>query len=221
MLKNIKAVIFDLDGSLVDSMWIWKDIDIIYLKKFGIELPPDLQTCIEGKSFTETAIYMKERFQIPDTLEAMKAEWNQMAWEKYSNEVDVKPGVPAFLAYCKREGIKLGIATSNSRELVNQIVKVLRLDEYFQSVMTSCDVEKGKPAPDIYLAVAKELQVNPMNCLVFEDIVPGIIAGKSAGMKVCGVEDAYSITQKEEKIKLADYYISHYDEIFYENEAVS
>ena len=74
MLQNIKAVIFDLDGSLVDSMWIWRDIDIEYLGRFGIELPGKLQTEIEGKSFSETAVYFKERFNIPDTLEQMKEE---------------------------------------------------------------------------------------------------------------------------------------------------
>ena len=87
MLVNIKAVIFDLDGSLVDSMWIWRDIDIENLGRFGIELPKELQTEIEGKSFSETADYFKERFDIPDSLEQMKEDWNRMAWDKYMNEV--------------------------------------------------------------------------------------------------------------------------------------
>lgn len=68
----IEAVIFDLDGSLVDSMWVWKRIDVEYLGKFGILLPDDLQACIEGKSFSETAAYFKERFRIPDELDTIK-----------------------------------------------------------------------------------------------------------------------------------------------------
>ena len=76
--------------------------------------------------------------------------------------------------------------------------------------MTGCDVAKGKPAPDIYLAVAGELGVEPERCLVFEDIIPGIVAGKAAGMKVCAVEDFYSISQKEEKAAAADYYIADF-----------
>ena len=77
MLNGIKAVIFDLDGSLVDSMWIWKDIDIEYLRRFGISLPPNLQSEIEGKSFSETAVFFKERFQIPDSIEQMKqGDWD-------------------------------------------------------------------------------------------------------------------------------------------------
>lgn len=210
MLKDIKAVIFDLDGSLVDSMWMWYDIDVEYLGRFGLTCPKDLQACIEGMSFSETAVYFKERFSLPDSLEQIKKDWNDMAWDKYLHEVPLKEGVYEFLCYCKEKGIKLGIATSNSRELVENIAKVHGLDAYFECIMTGCDVAKGKPAPDIYLAVAKKLQVAPENCLVFEDIVPGIMAGKSAGMKVCAVEDAYSAYQVGEKEKLADYYIKDF-----------
>lgn len=107
----------------------------------------------------------------------------------------------------------MGIATSNSRELVTSVARVHGLEQDFGCIMTSCDVGRGKPAPDIYLAVADRLQAAPKSCLVFEDIVPGIQAGKAAGMKVCAVEDAYSLNQKEEKKALADYYIRDYSEI--------
>ena len=110
MLKDIKAVLFDLDGSLVDSMWLWRDIDIEYLARFGVELPEDLQSCIEGMSFSETAAYIKERFQIPVSVEDMKRDWNTMALDKYSHEVPLKGGAEQFLNYCKERNIKLGIA---------------------------------------------------------------------------------------------------------------
>ena len=77
MLQDIKIAIFDLDGSLVDSMWIWKDIDIEYLGRFGIQLPQSLQSEIEGMSFSETAVYFKERFHIPDSLDKIKEDWNK------------------------------------------------------------------------------------------------------------------------------------------------
>lgn len=216
MLQNIDAVIFDLDGSLVDSMWMWRAIDIEYLGKFGISLPDDLQSEIEGMSFSETAAYFKERFSIPDSLEQIKSDWNRMAWDKYLYEVPLKPGIPTFLQNCRKAGILLGIATSNSRELVENIVGVHRLKDYFSHIMTACDVKKGKPAPDIYLAVAEGLQVSPDRCLVFEDIVPGIQAGKNAGMRVCAVEDEYSVYDRERKQALADYYIYDYCQLFSE-----
>lgn len=213
MLKDVKAVIFDLDGTLVDSMWIWKQIDIEFLDKYGIELPNDLQACIEGMSFTETATYFKERFNLPITVEEIKSCWNKMAYEKYVNEVPLKEGVLEFLQYLERNKIKVGIATSNSVELVTAVIKKHKIDKYFEAVHTSCEVAKGKPAPDIYEFVAGRLGVEAKDCLVFEDVIQGIMAGKSAKMTVCAVEDDYSKHQLEEKIKLADYYITNYNEL--------
>ena len=213
MLQNKKAVIFDLDGTLVDSMWMWKAIDIEYLGKFGIPLPPTLQKDIEGMSFSETAVYFKETFRIKDSLEEIKADWNRMAYEKYTKEITLKKGAKEFLQFCKEEGIKLGIATSNSRELVDATLEALNIREYFDCVMTACEVAKGKPAPDIYLAVADKVKISPAQCLVFEDIEMGILAGKNAGMEVCAIEDEFSMNQKELKKKLADYYIKDYFEL--------
>ncbi|MGN0424566.1 MAG: HAD family hydrolase [Acetatifactor sp.] len=214
MLKNKKAIIFDLDGTLVDSMWIWRSIDIAYLGRFGIELPEDLQSRIEGMSFDETAIYFKETFGITDDVEEMKRTWNEMAADKYSNEVFLKDGVEELLVYCKQQGIGLGIASSNSRELVERILQAHHLEGIFDCVLTGTDRYRGKPAPDIYLAAADRLQVEAADCLVFEDITAGIQAGKRAGMTVCAVEDAYSKDQLAEKKRLADYFIASYRELF-------
>lgn len=209
----LEAVIFDLDGSMVDSMWMWKSIDMEYLGRFGITPPDDLQECIGGMSFSETALYFKDRFGLVDDVDTIKADWNRMAWDKYACEVPVKEGVLDVLKYCKAHGIRMGIATSNSRELVENVVKVHHLDHYFGCILTGCDVEKGKPAPDIYLAVADSLSVSPENCLVFEDIIEGIQAGKAAGMRVCAVYDQYSAYQDEDKRALADYYTYHFKEL--------
>ena len=127
MFQEIDAAIFDLDGTLVDSMWIWKAIDIEYLGRFGISYPEDLQPSIEGMSFSETACYFKERFSIPDSLEQIKADWNAMTREKYRNDVMLKPGALAFIKKWKEKGKLLGIATSNSRELVEEV------DNYLQT----------------------------------------------------------------------------------------
>lgn len=213
----IKAVIFDLDGSLVDSMWMWQAIDIEYLGKFGIPIPKNLQEEIGGKSFSETAVYFKERFKLPDTLQQIKDDWNRMAWDKYTHEVPLKDGVTEILEYCKAYNIRMGIATSNSRELVDNIVSVHQLGQYISCIVTGCEVAKGKPAPDVYLAVAEELGVKPEECLVFEDIVEGIMAGKAAGMKVCAVYDKNSEQQDEEKRRLADYYTYEFRELIAED----
>ena len=214
MLRDIDAVIFDLDGSLVDSMWLWKEIDVEYFARYNKELPEDLQSRIEGMSFTETAQYIKEVFDFPLSIEQMKQDWNDMAIYKYKHEVPLKPGISEFLLYCKNHNIKLGIASSNSRELILGVLNAHHIKDTFDCIMSACDVNKGKPAPDIYLAVADKLEVSPHRCLVFEDIIPGIQAGKNAGMKVCAVEDDYSMTQINEKKEAADFYIKDYFDIF-------
>jgi HAD superfamily hydrolase (TIGR01509 family) len=213
MLDNIEAVIFDLDGTLIDSMWMWEDIDVEYLARYGIAMPDGLQSCIEGMSFSETAVYFKERFGLTDSLDQIKDSWNQMAWDKYRTQVLMKEGTMDFLTYLKNHDVPAGIATSNSRELVNLIIRKYQLGDYFESIRTSCEVPKGKPSPDIYLLVAEDLQVRPERCLVFEDVLQGVMAGKNAGMKVCAVYDAYSERDRKEKIKLADYYVDSFVEV--------
>lgn len=213
MLKNVKAILFDLDGTLVDSMWLWKAIDIDYLSKRGLDLPSNLQSEIEGMSFTETAVYFKNRFNLTDDVEAIKNEWNKMAGIYYAQKVPLKEQVEAFLIFLKRNNIKMGIGTSNSTELVQTIIKKYELEKYFDSVRTSCEVDRGKPYPDIYLKVAEDLGVHPDECLVFEDVPMGIKAGKSAGMKVCAVYDDFSKHVVEEIKSLADYYIESFKEL--------
>jgi HAD superfamily hydrolase (TIGR01509 family) len=212
MLNNVEAVIFDLDGTLVDSMWIWKDIDIEYLNRYDIILPDKFQEGMEGMSFSETALYFKNFFNIEDSIEKIKRDWNYMAKDKYAHEVPVKDGVIDFLKYLKKKNIKTGIATSNSKELVNELINAHNMNTYFDAIHTSCEVKKGKPSPDIYQFVAKQLEVSENKCLVFEDVIQGIMAGKNAGMKVCAVYDEYSKDIDKEKRELADYYIkSFYD----------
>lgn len=213
MLEDKKAVIFDLDGTLMDSMWLWEDIDIEYLGRYGHVPTKDMQRDIEGMSFTETAEYFKKRYELPCTVEEIKAEWNRMAFEKYSRQVRLKPGAYDFLQKLRQQSIPIGIASSNSRELIMACLDSNGVADYFDCITISCEVAKGKPAPDIYLSVAKSLGVAPEDCLVFEDIPMGIMAGKSAGMTVCAVEDSFSADQEKTIRSLADYYIKSYDEI--------
>lgn len=209
-INDYEAVIFDLDGSLVDSMWMWKAIDIEYLAGHGIEAPVTLQKDIGGRSFVETAIYFKERFGLSDSIEKIGDDWNKMAWEKYTNEVPLKEGVSRLLDKCEQDGIKLGIASSNSTELIKQVLSSHGIMDKFNSIKSGTEVVKGKPAPDIYLTVAEELGTVPSKCLVFEDLVDGIKAAKNAGMTVVAVSDDYSRHSDDLKRELADDYIEDF-----------
>lgn len=213
MIKNIKACIFDMDGTLVDSMWMWPEIDKEYLGRFGIEYDDNLKNEIDGISFHETAVYFKNKFGISDSIEKICKDWEDMAYDKYKNEVKEKRGCQKFLEQLKSKGIKMGIATSNKRSMVDVVLESLGMKNFFEVITTSDEVKKGKPAPDVYLTTAKLLNVEPKHCLVFEDVVAGIIAGKSAGMKVCAVEDDFTREVRQRKKELSDYYIDDYSEL--------
>lgn len=214
MLEDIDAVIFDMDGTLIDSMWIWPAIDRDFYAKYGLTAPESFPDDMEGMSFTEVAQFFLDSFpSLSCTREEIMEEWTDMAHERYVKQAPLKEGVRDFIIEMKHRGKKIGIATSNGRSLVEDTLKALEVAEYFDVVRTACEAGKGKPAPDIYLLVAGELGVEPENCLVFEDVPMGILAGKNAGMKVCGVHDESSRLQEAKKKSLADYYIYGYDDI--------
>lgn len=217
MLQNVEAIIFDLDGTLIDSMWVWKEVDSTYLKDNQLELDEQMKAHIEGMSFTEVATFFKETFKLEHTVDEIKAEWIKITMHKYLHEVELKEGVMELLEYLRSTKIKMGIATSNSRELASAVLKRFGIDEYIDYFATGCEVKKGKPSPDVYLHVANKLGITPQRCLVFEDVPAGILAGKNAGMKVCAVDDRFSKHLEEKKKELADYFIFSFLDILEKN----
>ncbi|MDD3141963.1 MAG: HAD family phosphatase [Lachnospiraceae bacterium] len=213
MLENIDAVIFDLDGTLVDSMWLWPTVDEEFMKKYHLVKPDRFHEDMEGMSYTETSQFFKDIFNLEQSIEEIQKEWLEMTLQKYIEEVPLKPGAFDFIIELHSRKIKLGIATSNSRELVNATLKARNIEQYFTSVRTSCEVEAGKPSPAVYLKVAEDLNVIPSKCLVFEDVPKGILAGKNAGMIVCAIDDEFTRPQEKKKKQLADYYIQSYYDI--------
>lgn len=214
MLNNIEACIFDLDGTVIDSMWVWSAIDTEYLAKYGYDVPKDMQADIEGASMREVAIYFKDRFNLSDDLDTIINDWNEMAIYKYGHSVTLKPHIKEFFEFLKSRNIKIGLFTSNSLVLANAALDGLDVHKYFDVITAGCGDIKGKPEPDGYLLTADKLLVPYDKCLVFEDLTQGIKAGINAGMKTCAVKDEYSEYQLEEKIKLADYFIEDYYEVF-------
>jgi HAD superfamily hydrolase (TIGR01509 family) len=213
MIKDYKAVIFDLDGTLVDSMWIWEQIDIDFLVERGHELPADLQKDIEGCSFTETAQYFKDRFKLEEDLDTIKATWIEMSKPFYAEKIKLKKGIQELLELFKEKNIRMSIGTSNSRELAEVVLINNGIREYFEELVTSCDVKRGKPEPDVFLKAAELMGVSPDDCLVFEDTHAGVLAGKSAGMDVIAIYDALSEEYMEEIKASADHYLMCYTEL--------
>lgn len=213
MLDNIEGAIFDLDGTLVDSMWVWSQIDIDYLKMHGHSTPIDLKDNIMHLSFSQTAAYFKERFNISDSVDKILTDWHNMAFNHYSNNVKLKPGVKEFLEKLKDRKIKIALATSNSVPLLEACLKNNKIYDYFDSITTTDEVSNGKNCPDVYLLAASKINIAPENCLVFEDILPAVQGAKAANMKVVAVQDDDSLESKELLIKYADKYIESFNEL--------
>ena len=214
MLEEIKGVIFDMDGTLIDSMWVWEEVDVDYVKRYQLVEPEGFYEAIEGMSFTDVAKYYKKTFpQIRDSVEQIKADWMEMGYRLYRDEVELKSGVKEFLEELKKRGIKIGIATSNDRDMTEMVLEARGILQEFDAICTSDEVKIGKPAPDVYLKAAEDLGVDPKDCLIFEDVPAALMAGKSAGMKTCAVADKFSEDQIEKKRALADYFIQDYFEV--------
>jgi len=157
MLSGKKAAVFDLDGTLVDSMWVWNRVDEVFLTKRGIPAPPNLSHDLGPRSFREAAEYFIERFKLNENPIAIQAEWDSIALDFYRHEVSLKPGARALLEHLRPQDIKIGLATSSTPALINAVFDQHGLHEYFTAVRVSNEFEKGKPAPDIFLKVAEDL----------------------------------------------------------------
>ena len=209
---DIRGAVFDMDGTILDSMGMWQDIDRRYLARFGKEAPADLQRRIEGFSVPETARYFKEAFGIPDGTDEIIAAWNEMAREEYLTRLQLKPGAKAYLRRLHCAGIPLGIATTNYRDLTEACLRRLGILDLFSAVVTSGDIEKGKPDPEIFLKAAKIMAVPPEDCVVFEDLPAGLLAGKRAGMKTVAVYDPAAAAVDARKRAMADAYAASWKE---------
>ncbi len=212
-MNNIKAAIFDLDGTLVDSMGVWNKIDIDFLGKRSIPLPKNLKDDITHLSFQQTAEYFKDRFKLNESTEDIMNEWHEMAYHEYSKNVKLKAGAKEYLEKLKASGIKIGLATSNSIPLLEATLKSNNIYSLFDAITVTDEVKKSKDNPDIYLLSAKKLNVAPEHCMVYEDILPAVNGAKLAGMKVTAVYDDASMDQMDMLKEKCDLYINNYHEL--------
>lgn len=212
-MLNIEGAIFDLDGTLIDSMWLWEKIDYDFLNKRNLEVPLDLKENIETLTFEEGAVFFKNTFDLKESVEEILGEWHNMVVNEYTYNVKLKDNVKEFLINLKSKGVRLAIATSNTSDLTKLVLKNNGVLDLFDCITTIKEVTRNKDFPDIYLLCAKKLNLKPEKCIVFEDILPAIKSAKSARMKTVGVYDDCS-KDYEDKIKeISDYYIYNYEEL--------
>ena len=204
---NFKAAIFDLDGTLIDSMGVWEKIDIEFLSKRGLPVPETYINEICARTFQEAAEYTIDLFHLEERAEDLIREWNDMAIYEYSHNVGLKPYAREYLALLKSCGIKIGTATSLPNVLSEPVLRNNGVYDCFDVQCSSEEVNRGKEFPDVFILASKKLKVPPEQCIVFEDLLPGIISAKKAGMRAYCLYDEYSKEQRTEIQKIADGYL--------------
>lgn len=163
-----RGAIFDLDGTLLDSLKIWQDADKIFFERRGLTLPEDYVKSVKTLDLNEAAWYTKTRFSLPDSPYDMITEWRELIREEYAFRVEFKPYALEYLQALWKNGVKLAIATSSEPELYFPALKRFGAEQYFSAFAATKDVGKGKDDPAVYLLAAKKLQLAPEECAVFE-----------------------------------------------------
>lgn len=209
---RIKGVIFDLDGTILDSTWVWTQIDIDFLGERGFEVPSDYSQAVSSMGFRDVAKYTIARFGLEETIEEVMAQWDAMAHEAYAHEIKIKPGTKELLLWLREHGIRAGIATSNSASLFVPCLKNNGVHELFHSFTETGDVSRGKEFPDVYIKAAEKLGCQPEECVVLEDIIPALQGAKQGGFITIGVREAKWNYSQEEMTASCDYVISEIQE---------
>ena len=209
---NIHGAIFDVDGTLLDSMVIWEEAAVRYLHSLGFEPEENLSEKIMTMSMEEGADYVIAHYGVNLTRKEILDGIRELIRGFYEDEVQLKPGVEQVIKSLAVKDIPMIIATSSDSACVTAGLKRLGVWSYFKGILTCSDIGKGKTEPDIYLAAAKEIGSKPSETVVFEDALHAIVTAKNAGFITVGIYDSYN--QDEEKIrKIADCYYKSWDQV--------
>lgn len=206
---SFKGAIFDLDGTILDSMYVWKKVDSDFFKMHGMTVPSDYLENISAMNIYDIAKYTINRFNFNYQVDELVDLWNDMAFKEYRDNVLIKPFVKEYLLKLKNEGLKLGIATALDDILFIPCLKRNGIYELFDDLRSLSNMRNGKDTPDIYLSVSDRLGVAPNECMVFEDIYKGCKSAKSASFYVVGVNDSNNEAIKE----YCDKYIYSFKEL--------
>lgn len=205
---DIKGAIFDLDGTILNSMPVWETAGKRYLDSIGIDPGYDIQKDLKTKSLYQAAVFMKEKFNISFTTEKIMSDINKIIEKSYFEDVLPKENVIDFLDFLKQNNVKMCIATATDRYMVETALNRCRLDKYFGKIFTCSEVGHGKDEPDIFNEALAFLETEKDKTWVFEDAFYATVTAQKAGFKVCGVFDKSEFNSEKFK-QIANIYVEN------------
>jgi HAD superfamily hydrolase (TIGR01509 family) len=182
--ERIEAVVFDMDGVLVDTEHLWDEVREALTEEWGGRYTPEAQEAMMGMSSPEWSRYLHEVVGLREPPEVINAEVVRRMLERYEADLPVVPGAVEAVRRLAAAGYRLAVASSSNRELIDAVLRRLELTSVFDVTVSSEEVARGKPAPDVYLETARRLSVEPARCAAIEDSGSGIRAAHAAGMRV-------------------------------------
>ena len=205
----IQGIIFDFDGTLFDSMFIWDTAGEVYLHSIGKEPEDDLQKVLKPMSLLQSAEYIREKYHIPLSVEEIMDGVNRTVEGFYFHTVEPKPGVIDFLEELYRRNIKMCIATATDRYQVEAALQRCGMSHFFSEIFTCTEVGSGKDRPDIFRKAMEHLQTDRSTTAVVEDAYHAIHTAKQDGFLVIGVYDSHE-SRQQELLSMADVFLSDY-----------
>ena len=204
--------LFDMDGTLIDSNGIWKDVDRTFLARRNLPYTHAYYEGVAHTIFPLAAKFTKEFCHLPESCEEIMREWMDLAEGMYSR-VSVKPGVRAYLRQCRAEGRQMAVVTSSVPEHCLTALRHLDLEKYFDHITFAHDLELDKREPDVWLAAAAENGVRPEDCTIFDDSIAACKGARTARMRVVGVYDDFFAADEKEMRGFCDVYIRSFEEL--------
>ncbi|MDE6149597.1 MAG: HAD family phosphatase [Ruminococcus sp.] len=211
--SKFKGIIFDLDGTLINSSHVWSDIDIKFLAKRGLNVPENYFKAVSTMNFIAAAEYTNNLFNLNESIEDIAAEWYEMAYEEYAHNIFLKGGAKEFLNDLKENGVRIALATASSKELFEAVLRNNKVFYLFDFFASTNDVDRGKGFPDVYEYACKGMGLKPNECAVFEDIIEGVRGAKAGGFTAVACLDKHYIADWEDMKQEADFYFEDYNKL--------
>ena len=215
---RLKAAIFDLDGTLLDSMYYWRHMFELFLENYGKKPKPDLKDKLKPLSLQESADVFRMEYGVPGSTDEVAEGINKVLEERDFHTIEAKPHVREFLELLQKNGVKICAATATDRYLVEAALKRTGLYGYFSQIYTCTEVGRGKEFPDIYLKAMEFMGERQEDTVVFEDAYYAIKTAKAAGFYVVAMADETTKEDEEGIVQTADEYHQDFRSVQIETE---